>query len=139
MGRWWSCFSVFLLSTCVLSCFRRVLLFVILWTVACQAPLSKGFCRQDYWSGLPFHPPGDLPDLGIKPVSFASSALAGEFFTTDTTWEAPSLVLFYFMIMTQRLATKSLKSIYLNCGSMQGNLGFLSLSRHMPTYTNPQE
>jgi len=36
-------------------------------TVARQAPLSMGFCRQEYWSGLPFPPPGDLPDLGIKP------------------------------------------------------------------------
>ena len=40
-----------------------------LWTVACQAPLSMGFSRQQYWSGLPFPPPGDLPDPGIEPVS----------------------------------------------------------------------
>ena len=124
---------------CLLSCFHRVQLFVILWTVACQAPLSKGFYRQDYWSGLPFHPPRDLLDPGIKPASFASPALAGEFFTTDTTWEAPSLVLFYFMIMTKRLAIKSLKSIYLNFGSIQCNLRFLSLARRMSTYRNPQE
>ena len=39
------------------------------WTVACQAPLSRGFSRQEYWSGLPFPSPGDLPDLGIKPTS----------------------------------------------------------------------
>ena len=50
------------------------------WTVACQAPLSMGFPRQEYWSGLPFSPPGDLPDPGIKP---ASPALAGDFFTTQ--------------------------------------------------------
>jgi len=37
------------------------------WTVACQAPLSMGFSRQEYWSGLPFPFPGDLPDPGIKP------------------------------------------------------------------------
>ena len=37
------------------------------WTVACQAPLSMGFSRQEYWSGLPFPSPGDLPDPGIKP------------------------------------------------------------------------
>ena len=54
-----------------------------LWTVAHQAPLSMGFPRQEYWSGLPFHPPGDLPDIGIKPKSpLASSALAGRFFMT---------------------------------------------------------
>ena len=48
------------------------------WTVACQAPLSMGFPRQEYWSGLPFLSPGDLPDPGIEPVSHA---FAGEFFT----------------------------------------------------------
>ena len=51
-----------------------------LWTVAHQAPLSMGFSRQEYWSGLPFPSPRDLLDLGIKPVSLA---LAGEFFTTE--------------------------------------------------------
>ena len=52
-----------------------------------QAPLSMGFSRQEYWSGLPFPPPGDLPYPGIKPVSLTFSALAGGFFTTSTTWE----------------------------------------------------
>ena len=47
--------------------FSRVLLFVTLWTVAYQAPLSVGFSRQEYWSGLPFPSPGDLPDPGIEP------------------------------------------------------------------------
>ena len=44
------------------------------WTVACQAPLSVGFSRQDYWSGLPFSSPGDLPNPGIKPGSPAMQA-----------------------------------------------------------------
>ena len=47
-----------------------------------QAPLSMKFSRQDYWSGLPFPPPGDLPNPGIKPMSLASP-LAGGFFTTE--------------------------------------------------------
>ena len=47
----------------------RVQLFVTLWTVAHQAPLSMGISRQGYWSGLPFPPSGDLPDPGIKPTS----------------------------------------------------------------------
>ena len=47
----------------------RIGLFVTLWTVACQAPLSMGFPRQEYWSGLPFPPLGYLPNPGIKPVS----------------------------------------------------------------------
>ena len=50
------------------------------WPVACQAPLSMGFFRQEYLSGLPFPSPGDLPDTGIKPTSYA---LAGELFTTE--------------------------------------------------------
>ena len=50
-------------------------------TVACQTPLSMGFSRQEYWSGLPFPPPGALPDSGIEPTSPASFALAGGFFT----------------------------------------------------------
>jgi len=58
---------------------------VTLWTAAHQAPLSKGFSRQEYWNGLPCSPPGDLPDPGIEPASLMSLALAGEFFTT---WEA---------------------------------------------------
>ena len=50
------------------------------WTVACQAPLSMGFSRQEYWSGLPFSSPGDRPNPGIESVSLA---LAGGFFTAE--------------------------------------------------------
>ena len=57
-------------------------LFVAPWTVACQSPLSIEFSSQEYWSGLPCAPPGDLPDPGIEPVSPASPALAGGFLTT---------------------------------------------------------
>ena len=52
----------------------RVRLFATLWTVAHHAPLSMGFSRQEYWSGLPFPSPGDLPDPGIKPRSPALQA-----------------------------------------------------------------
>ena len=52
----------------------RVRLFATTWTVACQAPLSMGFSRQEYWSGLPFPSPGDLPDPGIEPRSPALQA-----------------------------------------------------------------
>ena len=58
-----------------------------LWTVACQASLSMGFSRQEYWSELPCPPPGDLPEAGIEPASPASPALADRFVTTSTTWE----------------------------------------------------
>ena len=47
-----------------------------------------GFSRQEYWNGLPFSPPGDLPDPGIEPMSLASLALAGGFLTMSATWEA---------------------------------------------------
>ena len=53
-----------------------------LWTVARQAPQSIGFSRQEYCSGLPFPPPGDLPNTGIQPGSLVCPALAGRFFTT---------------------------------------------------------
>ena len=72
------------MHVCMLSHFSRVRLFATPWTVAWQAPLSMGFSRQEYWSGLPC-PSGDLPDPGIEPVSFRSPALAGRFFTTSAT------------------------------------------------------
>ena len=55
-------------------------LFATLWTVARRAPLSIGFSRQEYWSGLPFPSPGDLPDPGTEPTSLLSPSLAGGFF-----------------------------------------------------------
>ena len=67
----------------------HVWLFVTLWTVACQAPLSMGLSREEYWSGLPWPPPGDLPDPGITAASLLCPALAGRFFTTSATWEVP--------------------------------------------------
>ena len=72
----------------VLSRFSRVHLFVTLWTVAFQAPLSMGFSKQEHWSGLPCPPPGDLPNPGMEPPSLMSPALADRFFTTTVTWEA---------------------------------------------------
>ena len=69
----------------------HVQLFATLWTVARQAPLSMGFSWQEYWSGLPCSPPGDLSDPGIKPASLASltfSILTGGCFTTSMNCEA---------------------------------------------------
>ena len=63
------------------------------WTVARQAPLSIGFFNQEYCNGLPCSPPGDLPDPGIELGSLKSPALAGGFFSTSATWEAPVRVL----------------------------------------------
>ena len=71
------------LRACVLSQFSHVQLSTTSWTVVRQAPLSLGFSRQEYWSGLPCPPPENLPDPGIKPTSPASPALAGRLFTTE--------------------------------------------------------
>ena len=65
-----------------------VQLFATLWTVAHQIPLSMGFSRQEYWSGLLCPPQQDLPNPGIGPLSLTSPALAGGFFTTSATWGA---------------------------------------------------
>ena len=67
----------------------HVLVFAAPWAIAHQVPLSMEFSGQEYWSVLPCPPPGDLPDPGIEPASFASPALAAGFFTTSATWEAP--------------------------------------------------
>ena len=73
-----------------LSCVR---LFATPWTTAHQVPLSMEFSRQEYWSGLPFPTPGNLPHPGTKPTSLASPVLAGRFFTTGTTWDVSMLLL----------------------------------------------
>ena len=66
-------------TVCIQS-LSHVQLLVTPWTIACQAPLSMGFSRQEYWSGLPFLPPGDLPDSATESKSPASPALQAEFF-----------------------------------------------------------
>ena len=94
----------------MLSCFSRVWLFVTLWNVACQAPLSIGFSRQEYWSGLPFPPAGDLPNPGIEPVSLWSPELAGGFFTTSATWEAQA----YTVLCVNYISIQLEEKTYLN-------------------------
>ena len=73
---------------CTLSHFSGIQLFVTLWTVAHQVPLSMGLYKEEYWAGLPCPPPGNLPNPGIEPASLMSFALAGRYFTTSATWEA---------------------------------------------------
>ena len=86
-----------LLSVCAytLSCFSHVRLFTTLCTIVCQAPLSMGFSRQEYWSGLPCLPLGDLPNPEVDLSSLMFPALAGRFFTTSATWEANLLSVLY--------------------------------------------
>ena len=82
------CFSRVMLYKHVLSRFSTIRLFATPWTVVYQAPLSMGFSRQEYWSGLSWPSPGDLPDPGNDPGHLFSPSLAGWFFSTSATWEA---------------------------------------------------
>ena len=75
----------------MLSCFSRVQLFATLWTIARQAPLSTGFSRHEYWSGLPCPPPGDLPNPGTEPTSYISF-IGRQVLVTSAIWEAPMMV-----------------------------------------------
>ena len=75
------------MCACVLSHFSCIQLFVTPGTLARQAPLSMEFSGQEYWSRLPFPPPGDFPNPGIEPASLLSTAWTGRFFTTSATWE----------------------------------------------------
>ena len=82
-----------LMHACMLSHFSCAQLFVILWTVACQALLSMGFSRQEYWSGLPCSPPGDLPDPGIKPVPPVSPAFQVDSLLTEPPGKPPWILI----------------------------------------------
>ena len=82
----WMCICTHM---CMISSFSHMQVFVTLWTAARQAPQSIGFSRQGYWSGLPFPPPGDLPDLTIEPTSPASSASQLDSFPLRQ-WGSPS-------------------------------------------------
>ena len=90
-------FAMFVIHAYVLSHFSFVRLFGTPWTIVCHSTLPMVFSRQEYWSGMTFQPPGDLPGPGIKPKSLTSpegslmGSLAGAsgFFTTSITWEVP--------------------------------------------------
>ena len=84
----------------VLSHFSCVWLFVTPWIVVHQAPQSMGFSRKEYWGELPWPPSGDLSHPGIKPTSLTSPVLAGGFFTTCATYEAPNKLLLLLKLKT---------------------------------------
>ena len=93
----------------MLSCFSRVSFFMNLWTAAHQTSLFMGLFQQEYWSGLPCLPPGDLLNPAIEPESPISPALAGGFFflTTTGAWEAPTFnkwLRCYFLYLSKRVA-----------------------------------
>ena len=98
----------------VLRCFSRVWLFVTLWTIVHQAPLSMGFSRQEYWSGLPCPLPGDLPYAGIQPASLMSIQ----------NWQ----VFFFFFFLTNRTTSETLlkaRNHQIVYGSLKGQELFL--------------
>ena len=81
----WALFKLtqcYMSTACMCAKSLQSRLTVTVWTTACQAPLSTGFSRQEYWSELPCPSPGDPPSPGIEPVSLMSPVLAGSFFTT---------------------------------------------------------
>ena len=73
------------------------------WIVICQAPLFMEFSRPEYWSGLPFPTPGDLPNPGIELVSLVSPALAGRFFTTEPPGKPTTIGIDSANIMLRRI------------------------------------
>ena len=120
---WWT-------GACVLSDFSHTQLFATLWTVVCQAPLSMGLSRQEYWSGLSCPPPGDLPNPGTEPESLMSPALAGMFFPTSATWEA---LMNWYLYLEYRISircNKTLKIKFENCAALYLSLIHCRVSRH---------
>ena len=102
----WRMFQIFKVKiiTCVLlSCLNLVWLFVTLWTVACQAPQSIEFSRQEYWDELPCPLPGDLPNPGIKPESPVYLA-----------WQADSLMWSYQGKPKNNIYTHIIERLLLN-------------------------
>ena len=84
------------MHACRLSCFSHVQLLSTPWTVALQAPLS----RQEYWSELPCPPPGDLPNLGIEPMSPVSPALQADSLPLNHHWKPKT---YYILILISRV------------------------------------
>ena len=100
---------VALLCECLVCCCCLVAkLCLTPWTIAHQAPVSMGFSRQEYWSGLPFPSPGDLPEPGVEP---ASSVLVGRFFTVEAPGKPSCLVTVHYDSVSLRILCLLLMSI----------------------------
>ena len=110
----------------MLSHLGHVSLCVTPWTVTHQVPLSVRFSRQEYWSGLPCHPPGDRPDQVIESTSLRSPALAGGFFTTRPLGKPKTRIIysqikswFLFFVMLPSLGHFLLSSEYFTLRNLQ--------------------
>ena len=117
----------------------HVHLFMTPWTVAHQAPLSMWISRQEYWSGLPFPSPGDLPDPGIEPESLVSPALAGGFFTTEPPGKPPlseglcsNIWVKIFLFLTCLSTSKEILSVLAKVSRKQSNLSWMLHSTVVP-------
>ena len=99
---------------CTLRHFSCVQFFAALCTIATKLHCPWGFSRQEYWSRLPGHPPGDLSIPGIEPLSLVYSALAAGFFTASATWEA---------------LTKPQESVFIGGGAPEGQVNLLHALR----------
>ena len=82
--------TIIILFVCCVQSLGCVQLFVALWTVVHQALLTRGYSRQDYWSGVPFPPLGDLPDPDTESVFLVPPTLTGRFFTIEPFEKPPS-------------------------------------------------
>ena len=129
------CVCVKSLQSC--STLHHVWLFATLWTVARQTPLSMGFSRPQYWSGLPHPPPGDLPDSdsGIEPTCVTPSALDG-FFTTSATWEVHTFRSGqYIDIDTSQSVSSVTQSCPTLCDPMNCSMPGLPVHQQLPEST----
>ena len=107
----------------MLSHFSHIGLFASLWTVACQAPLSLGFSRQEYWSELPCHPPGELPCPEMEPMSLMSSALTGRFFLPLVPPGKPQVVVTWaYFLWDNSLSCGFIISLCVLCINVLGKL-----------------
>ena len=87
------------------------------WTIAHQAPLSMGFSTQDYWSGLPYPPPGDFLNPGMEPRSPGSPALAGRFFTPEPPGKPSGICYFHIKGLAQLPRLASTVPPFISCCS----------------------
>ena len=113
----------------MLICFGRVWLFATPRTVALQAPLSMGFFKQEYWSGLPCPPPGDLPEPGMEPKTLTSPALAGRFFTESPTWKAQAFNLSSIRWPARTLRPEARSTVFALPASLQPTRASFALCR----------
>ena len=113
----------------MLSRFSSVQLFVTLWTTACQVSLSMGFPRQEYWSGLSFPSPEDLPNPGTETASLMSPALAGGSCTNSTTREAAPKIWCFWTVVLEKILESALPCEEIPPVNPKGNQPWIFIGR----------